>query len=68
LFSQASFSSSEPEIAPNVGEFEFDEDPRILTNLVGIANAEIRAGMPVEVFFDDVTAEITLAKFKPRAA
>jgi len=27
---------------------ELDEGPRILTNLVGITNDAIRAGMPVE--------------------
>jgi hypothetical protein len=37
-----------------------------LTNLVGIANEEIRAGMPVEIVFDEATEEITLAKFRPR--
>jgi hypothetical protein len=26
---------------------------------------EVRVGMPVEVVFDDVTAEVTLAKFRP---
>jgi hypothetical protein len=47
---------------------ELDEGPRILTNLIGLANGDIRAGLPVEIVFDDVTDEITLAKFKPRAA
>jgi hypothetical protein len=34
-------------------------------NLVGISNHDIRTGMKVEVVFDDVTEEITLARFKP---
>ena len=29
---------------------------------------DIRAGLPVEVVFDDVTPEIALAKFQPRMA
>jgi uncharacterized OB-fold protein len=49
----------------NVAEVQLDEGPRLLTNLIGVANDHIRAGMPVEVVFDDVTPEITLAKFKP---
>ncbi len=66
VFHQAYFKSYEHDIPYNVAEVELDEGPRILTNLVGIANADIRAGMPVEIVFDDVTNEITLAKFKPR--
>ena len=34
-------------------------------NLVGISNHDIRTGIKVEVVFDDVTEEITLARFKP---
>jgi uncharacterized protein len=43
-----------------------DEGPRLLTNLVGVSNDGIRARMPVEIVFEEVTDEITLAKFKPR--
>jgi len=39
----------------------------LLTNLVEVSNDAIRAQMPVEIVFDDVTDEVTLAKFKPRA-
>ena len=34
-------------------------------NLVGIANDQIRSGMPVEIVFEDATGEVTLAKFRP---
>jgi hypothetical protein len=51
----------------NVTEVELDEGPRLLTNLVEIANDQIRAGMAVEIVFDDATDEITLAKFRPRS-
>jgi len=67
VFHQAYFKSYEHDLPYNVAEVELDEGPRILTNLVGIANDAIRAGLPVEVGFDDVTSEITLAKFKPAA-
>ena len=46
---------------------ELDEGARLVSNLVGCAPAEIVAGMPVEVVFDDVTPEVTLPKFRPRA-
>lgn len=67
VFHQAYFKSYEHDIPYNVAEVELDEGPRILTNLVGIANDQIRGGMPVEVVFDDATPEITLAKFQPRS-
>jgi uncharacterized OB-fold protein len=66
VFHQPYFRSFEKEIPYNVAEVELDEGPRLTTNLVGVKNEEIRAGMPVEVIFDAVTPEITLAKFKPR--
>ena len=43
---------------------ELEEGVRMLTNIVGCKPDEIRIGMPVEVLFDDVTAEVTLPKFK----
>jgi hypothetical protein len=67
VFHQSYFSSFEAEVPYNVAEVELEEGPRLLTNLVGVRNDAIRAEMPVEIVFEDVTDEITLAKFKPRA-
>ncbi len=67
IFHQSYFKGYESDVPYNVAEVELDEGPRVLTNLVGIKNGEIRAGMPVEIVYDDVTAEITLAKFRPSA-
>ena len=44
---------------------ELDEGVRLMTNVVGCAPEAVRIGMPVEVVFDDVTPEVTLAKFRP---
>jgi len=66
VFHQSYFRGFEGEIPYNVAEVELEEGPRLLTNLVDIANDAIRANMPVEIVFDDVTAEVTLAKFRPR--
>jgi uncharacterized OB-fold protein len=65
VFHQAYFRGFEPEIPYNVAEVELDEGPRLLTNLVGVANEDIRAGLAVEIVFEEATAEITLAKFRP---
>jgi uncharacterized OB-fold protein len=44
---------------------ELDEGVRLLTNIVGCAPDAMKIGMAVEIAFDDVTAEVTLPKFKP---
>jgi uncharacterized OB-fold protein len=66
VFHQSYFRGFDAELPYNVAEVELDEGPRLLTNLVGISNDRIRAGMPVEIVFEDVTNEITLAKFRPQ--
>jgi uncharacterized OB-fold protein len=65
IFHQAYFSSLKDDIPYNVAEVELEEGPRLLTNLVGVDNTDIELGMPVEVVFDHVTEEVTLAKFRP---
>jgi hypothetical protein len=47
---------------------ELAEGLRMMTNVVGCAPDVVRIGMPVEVEYEDVTPEVTLAKFKPAAA
>lgn len=66
VFHQAYFSSYKDDVPYNVAEVELEEGPRLLTNLVGVANADIVIGMSVEIVYDDVTDEVTLAKFRPR--
>jgi hypothetical protein len=43
---------------------ELAEGPRMLTTLIDVAPEELRAGLPVEVVFDDVTDEVTLPRFR----
>ncbi len=49
----------------NVAAIEFEEGPRLYSNIVDCANDAIRVGMPVQIVYDDVTDEITLPKFRP---
>ena len=44
---------------------ELAEGARLISNLVDCPVQDVRVGMPVEVVFDDVTPEVTLAKFRP---
>jgi uncharacterized protein len=50
-----------------VGVVDLDEGPRLITNVVGCDPADVRVDMPVEVVFDDLTDEVTLHAFRPRA-
>ena len=65
VFHQAYFSSFKDDIPYNVAEVELDEGPRLLTNLVAVDADDISLNMPVEIVFDDVTDDVTLAKFRP---
>ena len=38
---------------------------KVMSNIVGIANDDIKAGMKVQVEWDDVTADITVPRFRP---
>jgi uncharacterized OB-fold protein len=62
---QRYFASFESDIPYNVAYVELDEGPRLITNIVGCELHDIYCDMPVEVVFEDVTAEISLPKFRP---
>jgi len=44
---------------------ELDEGLKMLTNIIDCRPEEAKIGTPVEVVYDDVTPEVTLAKFCP---
>lgn len=64
---QKGFSLGPPYVIAIV---DLAEGPRLMTNLVGIEPdpAAIRIGMPVEVVFEDVSADVSLPRFRPAAA
>ena len=43
------------------------EKVRMTTNIVGCPPEDVRIGMAVEAVYDDVTAEVTLVRFRPAA-
>ena len=45
---------------------ELDEGPRLTTGVTGVAPDELHVGMPVEVWFDTVSDDVTLPKFRPQ--
>jgi uncharacterized protein len=44
---------------------DLDEGPRVMTNIVDADPADLRVGMPVEVAYRQLTAEITAPVFRP---
>ena len=44
---------------------DLDEGLKMLTNIVDCPPDQVKIGMPVEVVYEDVTPEVTLAKFRP---
>jgi uncharacterized OB-fold protein len=42
---------------------ELEEGPRIVSNVVGVADDELRVGMPLVAVFDDVSEDATLVRF-----
>ena len=44
---------------------EVDEGLKMLTNIIDCPPEQVKIGMPVEVVYEDVTPEVTLAKFRP---
>jgi len=47
---------------------ELEEGVRMLSNVVDCPLRELAIGMPVEVVFEELSAEVTLPKFRPRRA
>jgi uncharacterized OB-fold protein len=52
----------------NVTVVELAEGPMLVTNLVGVANDEIRIGAQVEIVFDEITPDANLPRFRPAKA
>ena len=46
---------------------ELEEGPVMPTNIVGCPLEEVRVGMPVEVVLENLTPDIVVPRFRPRA-
>jgi uncharacterized OB-fold protein len=60
----AAYSDEVPYV---VALIRLEEGPTMMSNIVGCNVEEVRMDMPVEVTFEDWTADVTVPKFKPRA-
>jgi uncharacterized OB-fold protein len=49
----------------NVSQIDLDEGVRMICNVIGIDNAQLRPGMRVQAVFEAVSDTVTLPKFRP---
>jgi uncharacterized OB-fold protein len=47
-----------------VAVIQLAEGPRMESNITGVEMEDLKVDIPVEVYFDDVTAEVSLPKFR----
>jgi uncharacterized protein len=66
VFHKSYFPSFAANIPYNVTMVRLDDGPMFIANIVGIDNAAIKRGMPVEIVFDDVAEDLTIPRFKIR--
>ncbi len=55
----------EGDVPYNLVLIELEEGIRMMSNVVGCANEDLKIGMPVEVVFEEVSGDVTLPKFRP---
>jgi len=66
VFHQKYFPEFAKDLPYGVIMVELDEGPRLISNIVNQGQAQLKVGLRVKAYFEDVTGEITLIKFTPR--
>lgn len=67
VYRQAFFAFFKDKLPYAVVQVELEEGPRYNGNMFGIAPADLRIGMDVEVTFEKISDEVTLPQFQPCA-
>jgi uncharacterized OB-fold protein len=67
VFHRCYFPSFADEIPYNVAMIALDEGPIMVSNVLA-PNDSLRGSMPVEVVFEDATADVSIPKFRPVAS
>ena len=65
IYHQIYHESFSNDIPYAVAIINLDEGPGFISNITGCKLEDIKIDMPVEVYFEDVTDEFALPKFKP---
>lgn len=67
VFHQLYYKGFADELPYNVAVIRLEEGVSLMSNVTGVDNAKLHAGMAVEVVFERATDEITIPKFRPAA-
>jgi uncharacterized OB-fold protein len=59
------FQDDVPYVVAHIALDGTDNQVTMISNVVQCPPQDVRVGMPVRVVFDDVTADVTLPKFRP---
>ncbi len=65
VYRRAFHPAYEDDIPYAVAIIQLSEGPRMESNITGTRVEDLSIDIPVEVYFDDVTDEVSLPKFKP---
>jgi hypothetical protein len=65
VFHRAYHPAWEGKVPYNVALIELDEGPIVLSNVVGVDNAALEVGLPVQVAFETVDDSLAIPVFKP---
>lgn len=68
VFYQLYDKAFEKDIPYNVALVQLEDGPRMYSNIVGVDNDAVKIGDKVQAVFDPVTPEVTIPRFKLRAA
>lgn len=66
VFYQVYNAAFKDDVPYNVALVQLEEGPRMYSNIVGVDNDAVKVGDKVEAVFDQVTAEVTIPRFKLR--
>lgn len=64
VFHQVYNAGFRDDVPYNVALIQLEEGPRLFSNVVDVANTEVKVGDAVEVTFDPVTPTVTLPRFR----
>jgi len=64
---QASHGAWREKVPYNVAIIALEEGIRVVGNVAGVSNEQIRIGLPVQVEFEDVADDVTLPRFVAQA-
>lgn len=64
VFHQVYHQAFASEVPYNVSLIQLEEGPRMFSNVVGIAPSQVKVGDEVEVFFDPLTEDASLPRFR----